>query len=189
MMRFTPEQYLELERATEFRNEYYGGEIFPRAECSYRDARIGSNLLAALGSALRESMCFVGPSILRVRTRPGGLYTYPDLVGVCGQPKFADEHEDTLLNPILIVEVLSKSTESNDRGLKFEEYRAIETLRDYVLVSQNKPLVEVYSRNSDGTWLLREYKGLDSACEFPSVGCSVKLAEIYRGTEPDPGPQ
>jgi Uma2 family endonuclease len=178
---FSVEQYLELERAAEYKSEYYGGEIFAMSGGTYPHSILIANVTGEVHAALRGKACRVASSDLRVRTRPGGLHTYPDLTVICGEPRFADDLADTLLNPALIVEVLSKSTEQHDRGLKFEEYRMIETLREYVLVSQYRPFVEVFSRETDGSWRLREYKGLEAVCEFPALGCSVKLADLYAG--------
>lgn len=110
---------------------------------------------------------------------PNGLYTYPDIAVVCGPPKLLDGHKDTLLNPILIAEGLSPSTEAYDRGFKFAQYRTLESLQEYALVSQTEPRVEVFRRQSSGDWLLSEAVGLDSICRFESVNSSVPLSEIY----------
>lgn len=125
---------------------------------------------------------------MRVLTRPNGLYTYPDIVAICGEPRFADERTDTLLNPVLVVEVLSKTTELRDRSVKFREYREIESLRQYVLVSQYFHHIEVFSKGQDGFWSLRDFKGEDTTCELSSIGCSFRVGDVYRGVPLEPPP-
>jgi Uma2 family endonuclease len=176
--RLTPEQYLEIERAAEFKSEYYNGRMYAMSGASYKHVRITGNFAYRLRNCLEKRPCAVLTSDLRLRVAPGGLYTYPDLV-VCGEPKFADNQADTLLNPLLIVEVLSPSTEAYDRGFKFAQYRTLEPLQEYALVSQQEPRVEVFRRQSGGEWLLSESVGLDAVCRFDSVDCAVALAEVY----------
>jgi Uma2 family endonuclease len=190
--RLTPEQYLEIERAAELRHEYFNGRMFAMSGASYRHVIVTGNLSYALRNCLRKRPCTVLTTDLRLRVSPGGLYTYPDLVVLCGEPKFVDDQTDTLLNPLLIVEVLSPSTEAYDRGFKFAQYRTLESLQEYALVSQTEPRVEVFRRQSGRDWLLSESIGLDAACRFESVGCAVALAEVYDkvtfgGDEPNPG--
>jgi Uma2 family endonuclease len=146
---------------------------------SYRHVIITSNLGRELGTALRQRPCVVGTSDFRVRVAPAGLYTYCDVVVVCGEPRFADDSTDTLLNPVLLIEVLSPSTEAYDRGFKSAQYRTLETLQEYALVSQTEPRVEVFRRQSGGGWLLSESVGLQAVCRFESVECSIALAEVY----------
>jgi Uma2 family endonuclease len=185
----TPEQYLELERAAEFRHDYFNGRMYEKPGGSFAHAIVIGNLSYRLGTALRERPCVVAVSDLGVRVSPNGLYTYPDLLVVCGPPKLLDGHKDTLLNPILIVEVLSPSTEAYDRGFKFAQYRTLESLREYALVSQTEPRVEVFRRQSSGDWLLSEAVGLEAVCRFESVDSSVVLSEIYANiTFGDDGP-
>jgi len=186
--RFTPEQYLEMERAAAYRSEYFEGEIFAMASGTYAHFRLIGNLTGELYQGLRGKQCFVGPSEMRVRTRAAGLYTYPDIVAICGEPRFVDEKPDTLINPVMILEVLSKSTEMKARGMKFREYRAIESLQQYVLVSQYAHLIEVYSRSTDDTWILREFQGEDTICELTSIGCSFRIGDAYRGVPLEPAP-
>ncbi len=182
----TPEQYLELDRASEFRNEYYNGRMYPMGDApsamaggTYRHSKLTHSLGRRLGNALEGRPCEVSGSDIRVCTTPDGLYTYPDIVVVCGEPKFADGRRDTLLNPTLVIEVLSPSTEGYDRGFKSAQYRTVESLDEYALVSQTEPRVEVFRRQPGGHWLLSEFVGLEAACHFDSVGASVALAEIY----------
>jgi Uma2 family endonuclease len=175
----TPEQYLEAERAAAFRSEYYNGRVYAMSGGSYAHAQIITGLTAELRQTLRKRPCSVVSSELRLRVSPGGLYTYPDVVAVCGEPRFADDQKDTLLNPTLIAEVLSPSTEAYDRGFKSAQYRTIPSLQEYVLVSQSEPRIEVFHRQKDGYWLLSEAIGLEAACRFESLDCGVLLADVY----------
>jgi Uma2 family endonuclease len=177
--RLTPEQYLAIEREADIRHEYFDGQMFAMSGGTYAHAALIANLIRRLSQALDGVSCRVLASELRVRTSPDGLYTYPDIVGICGAPRFADDQKDTLLNPVLLIEVLSKSTEAHDRGFKFMSCRRIESLREYALVSQSEPRLEVFERR-DGEWFLRESAGLDAVCRFASVGCEISLADIYR---------
>jgi len=177
--RLTPEQYLAAERSAEFRHEYYNGHIYAMSGGSYRHAQIIGNLAGELRTTLKTRPCSVVSNDLRLRVSPDGLYTYPDVIVICGDPKFADDQRDTLLNPALIVEVLSPSTEAYDRGFKSAQYRTIESLEEYALVSQAEPRVEVFRRQPGGHWLLSEAVGLEAACHFGSLDCAVALSEIY----------
>jgi len=177
--RLTPEQYLEAERAAEFKHEYYNGQIYAMSGGSYRHGQIIGNVTTELSNGLKRRPCSVVPQDLRLRVSPNGLYAYPDVIVICGDPRFADNQHDTLLNPALIVEVLSPSTEAYDRGFKSAQYRTVESLEEYALVSQAEPRVEVFRRQSGGHWLLSEAVGLDAVCHFDSLDCAVPLAEIY----------
>ena len=128
---------------------------------------------------LKGKNCEFYPTDMRVFVPETGLYTYPDLVVVCGEPQFQDDVFDTLLNPVLLIEVLSDSTESYDRGKKFQHYRSIESLQEYILVSQNEARIEKYIKHGDGFWLLSEAVGLNSEIEFSSIECVIALAEVY----------
>jgi Uma2 family endonuclease len=177
--RLTPEQYLELERAAEFRSEYYNGRMYAMAGGSLQQSIIIGHLTRHMGNALAGQPYIVVPNDLRVRVSPGGLYTYPDVIVVCGSPKLLDGRKDTLLNPAVLIEVLSPSTEAYDRGFKSAQYRTLESLQEYALVSQTEPRVEVFRRQPSGDWLLSESIGLEATCRFDSVGCQIPLAEIY----------
>ena len=177
--RLTPGQYLEIERAAEFRSEYYNGRMYAMSLSSARHAFIIANCVCELGNALGKAPCWVASSDLRVLVSPQGLYTYPDVLVVCGEPRTADRYEDTLLNPVLLMEVLSPATEAYDRGFKFTQYRKLDSLQEYALVSQDEPRVAVFRRQASGDWLLSEYEGLDASCRLDSVGCAVALAEVY----------
>jgi len=175
----TPQQYLEIEHAAEFRSEYYNGRMYAMSGGSPRHAFIISNLVAELGNALEKSPCRVASSELRVSTAPDGLYTYPDIVVFSGPLKLLEGDNTTVMNPVLIIEVLSPSTERYNRGFKAQQYRTVESLQEYALVSQTEPRVEIFRRQSSGDWLMSESIGLEAACRFHSVDCRIPLAEIY----------
>lgn len=182
----TAEQYLEIERAAETKHEYYDGQIYAMAGGTYSHFLLIGNLTGLLFQAL-EGRCEVGASEMLVRTAPQGLHTYPDIVVICGEPELTGENNSVLVNPAMIIEVLSKSTEAHDRGLKFAECRRIETLREYVLVSQSEPRVEVFTRGMEGEWTLREFTEMDATCRFASLNCELALARIYRNVPLAPG--
>ena len=175
----TEQEYLELERKAEYKSEFYQGEMFAMAGAKEPHNMVAANVLAALHPQLRSRPCRVYSSDMRVRISASGLYTYPDVSVVCGQPQYADQEADTLLNPALIAEVLSPSTEAYDRGRKFEHYRAIESLREYLLVAQDRVHVELWARQPDGRWLLSEASRLEDTVELRSIGCRLALADLY----------
>jgi Uma2 family endonuclease len=174
-------EYLARERASEFRNEFYRGEMFAMSGASWEHTLIKDNLAREAGIQLKAGACQVVTSDLRVKVDASGLYTYPDIVIVCESPQFEDQVMDTLLNPRVIVEVLSDSTEKYDRGLKFGHYRQLPALREYVMVAQDRPLVERFVRQNDDTWVLAAFSDLAQTFAFASVGVQVPLADIYRG--------
>lgn len=176
------EEYLAIERSSDFRSEYIDGEMLKTLEGSWEHSLISGNALAELKQQLRGGPCKVHASDLRVQA-PDGLRTYPDVVVVCGEPAFADEHRDMVTNPKLIIEVLSPSTESYDRGRKFESYRTLPSLEEYVLISQERPHVERFLRQPEGAWLFVEVAGLQEAISLPSVGCRLSLEALYEGVE------
>lgn len=145
----TPEEYLVIERKAEYKSEYFNGEMFAMSGVSPSHVLIVSNIVAELRGQLKQKPCNVYSSDLRVRVSPTGLYTYPDVVVVCGQPQLADEQKDTLLNPTLIVEVLSDSTQDYDRGRKFEHYRSLSSFTEYLLIAQDRCHVEHFVRQAD----------------------------------------
>ena len=175
----TPEEYLALERQAETKSEYLRGEVFSMAGASFAHNMIASNTLVSLVPQLKRRSCTAHSSDLRVNVRATNFYTYPDIVVVCGQPQFEDRHRDTLLNPTAIFEILSRSTEGYDRGEKFANYRMLESLADYILVSQYRALVEHFTRQPDESWLLKTYAGLEAVLSIPSIGCELPLADIY----------
>ncbi|MGA8026747.1 MAG: Uma2 family endonuclease [Bryobacteraceae bacterium] len=176
----TPEEYLEQERKAERKSEYFRGEVFAMAGASRRHVLTVVNLVHELGRKLGDRPCNVYSMDLRLAVGAAGLYTYPDVMVTCGEEKFADQHEDTLLNPALIVEVLSKSTKNYDRGQKFESYRALPSLMEYLTVALDRRHVEQWIRQPDKRWILREYSGPAETISMPSIGVDVQLADIYR---------
>lgn len=177
--RVTAEEYLALDRSSPQRHEYYDGVVYAMAGGSVVHARIITNTVVALAAMLRNRGCEVFGSDLRVRVAERQCYSYPDVTVVCGNAQTATEQNDTLLNPTVLVEVLSKSTEAHDRGLKFTRYRSLPSLSEYVLIAQHEPRVEVYRRQPWDKWLLTEYHGLDSVCRLESIECELLLAAIY----------
>jgi Uma2 family endonuclease len=188
----TDAEYIERERRSETKHELVNGMIVAMAGASPRHNAIAANVIGALGAALRRGPCVVLTSDQRVHVEDTGLYTYPDVAVVCDEPRFHPKDRDTLLNPRVVVEVLSASTESHDRGAKFAHYRSIPSLQEYVLVVQHEPRVEHYRRLETGQWLLTESKGPDAVVMFPSLGIEVPLSEIYDKVErfeADPTPE
>ncbi len=179
----TPEDYLAIERQAEYKSEYFHGEMFAMAGASERHVLIVANVVAELGSWLKGRPEKVYASHLRMLISPTGLYTYPDIVVVCGQAQFADEQKDTLLNPTLIVEVLSEATKDYDRGEKFEQYRSLASFDEYVLIAQDRHHVEHFVRQSDNRWLLAETNRREDALQLSSISCTLALAEIYDKVE------
>jgi len=175
----TPEIYLEMERTAEIRHEYYHGTVYQMSGGSGTHAILIAHLAASLVTGLRGKPCSVTVSDMRLQVAPDGLYTYPDAMVFCGEAQYADVNKDTLLNPRVIIEVVSRSTEAYDRGKKFQLYRELESLEQYVLVSQMEPRIEVNTRQPEGKWLLEEYVGLDAKCRIDSLHCMIALAEIY----------
>lgn len=179
---YTPEEYLALERNAEFKSEYIDGRIVAMTGASIPHNAIVGSLHWALYSRLRGGACQLFVNDLRVQIAGGRRYVYPDLVAVCETPQTADESRDTLMNPALIVEVLSPSSEAYDRGEKFAHYRTIASLREYVLVAQDRVLVERFVRQGK-FWVLATFNDLDEEVEFSSVGCTIPLPEIYEKVE------
>jgi Uma2 family endonuclease len=179
----TEEQYLELERKAEYKSEYLNGEMFAMAGAREAHNLLIANLMFELMGQLRPRRCRVYPSEMRVRVTPGGLYTYPDVTALCSEPRFTDEQRDTLLNPQLIIEVLSPSTEAYDRGRKFDMYKALESLREYVLVASDRVHVDLYSRQSDGRWLLSSADQPADSLAIESVGAQLGLSSVYENVD------
>lgn len=178
----TEAEYLAVERQAEYKSEYYQGEMFAMAGASEKHNLITLNIAAGLHGMVKNRPCKVYSSDMRIKT--AGLYTYPDVAAVCGKADFDDAARDTLLNPVLIVEVLSESTEAYDRGKKFGKYRLIPSMREYVLVAQDRPHVEVFTRSdADARWMLSEATGPDALIELASLGCTLPLADIYSKVE------
>jgi Uma2 family endonuclease len=175
----TEEEYLAIEREAATRSEYFAGETFALAGATRPHNRIVTNLVSELDSQLKDRLGNVYSSDMRVRVRTG-LYTYPDVVVTCGEEVFADGKNDTLLNPVVIIEVLSQSTEAYDRGKKFEHYQRLESLAEYLLVAQQLYRVEQFLRQADGSWLYREAHSPGDVVVIESIGCRILLKDIYR---------
>ena len=189
---FTEEEYLAIERASEERHEYIDGRIFAMAGESDQHGEICVNLIGHLFAQLSGKPCRARAQHTKVRSgpepkpsqSPEGFYSYPDVLVVRGERKFHDKYRDVLLNPNVIIEVLSKSTEAFDHGEKFRRYRTwLPNLTDYILVLQDNPVIEHYRRQSNGEWVLATLDGLDAALRIESIGCSLKLSDVYDGVQ------
>lgn len=192
---YTPEEYLALERKAEYKSEYINGQIYPMggedlsdgeihamAGASERHNQITVNLTVEIAQHFKGKSCRVYTNDMRVKVSPTGMYTYPDVVALCGTSLFEDEQRDTLTNPTMIAEVLSPSTEAYDRGEKFAHYRRLPSLQEYVLISQDKLRVEHYLRRGN-EWILTELSDPDDTLHLPTIDCSVPLREIYDKVE------
>jgi Uma2 family endonuclease len=179
-----PEQYLEIELTSELRHEFLDGLVYAMAGESPDPSTICFNLAGIIASQINERPCRGFSPNMKVRAGIGGLYAYPDLMIVSGEARFQDDRGDVLLNPTVIFEVLSPSTEKYDRGEKFLRYRTqIESLKDYVLVSQDKMQIEHYHRESDGTWTLTEARSREGLILLTSIECKLELSAVYRNTK------
>lgn len=176
----TPDEYLSIERKAEIKSEYYAGEVFARAGASRQHYLIVSSIIRVLGNQLLERDCNVYPSDMRVKIVKIGKYTYPDVAVVCGAEQFEDEHQDTLLNPTIIIEVLLDTTEAYDRGKKFENYQYIDSLREYILVAQEPYRIERYIRQNDKTWTYSEFHEAEEKVGLSTIGCELSLKDALR---------
>lgn len=177
--RYSPAEYLLMERQAATRHEYYQGEIFALAGASLNHNKIVVNLVREISWQFKKRPCVVYANDMRVKVEASGLYTYPDIVALCGDAQVEDSQADTLVNPQLIIEVLSPSTEQYDRGLKFDLYRKLESLQEYILVSSLKWQIMHYLRQGPNQWLLREIENLADSLKMSSIQCEIPLAEIY----------
>jgi Uma2 family endonuclease len=181
----SPDEYLAFERAAETKHEYLDGRVFAMAAASLRHNRLVTNLIVGLHTAARGTKCEVLPSNMRLHVVASGLYAYPDVTLVCGEPELEDAHLDTLLNPTVLIEVLSPSTVRYDRGREAEHYRTIESLREYLLVSQDRVHIEQYRRTGLRQWTLTEAVGREDGITIDAIGSTLRLAEVYDGMEFD----
>ncbi len=179
--RYTPAEYYALERAATYKSEYYNGEIFAMSGGTTLHSLISANVVGEVRQLLKRKPCTPYESNLRLKIKATGLRTYPDASVYCDPIEYDEDDSgiETATNPTVVFEVLSESTERYDRGFKAENYRRLESLRVYVLVAQDSPHVEVYERQGDHSWLLREYKGLDAAAPIPAIDIVLPLSEIY----------
>jgi len=186
--RYTVDEYLALERAAEERHIYLDGEIIAMAGESNNHGIISFNVVATLGSQLKGTRCQGRTKDTKVRSGPvpetgrgkKGLFSYPDILVICGEPEFHDSYTDVILNPKVIIEILSESTEAFDRGEKFKRLQKWNpTLTDYVLISQDEPEIEHFAKPKKGPWTYQPYAGLDASVPIASIGCTLKLADVY----------
>lgn len=196
--KLTPAEYLAIEKQAEFKSEFFDGEMFPlhrdaavgMAGASRPHNRVNENLSGELHARLKGGPCQSFSRDQRVLIDRTGLYTYPDVLIVCGQVETAEEDDDTITNPRVVFEVLSTSTERYDRGAKFRHYQQLPSMQEYILVSQDEAVVERFTRQADGSWALVSFVGLEAVLALNSVPVQVPLADIYAGVEfPDPPPR
>jgi len=177
--RLTPEEYLVRERLAESKSEYYQGEVFAMAGTSRKHNLIVANLVFSLMASLRQRDCEVYPSDMRLLVSDTGLYTYPDVMVVCGEPILADAHFDILTNPLLIIEVLSESTKDYDRGGKFHQYMRLPSLQEYLTVSQTEKMIDQRVRQADDSWVVREVVPANGTVRLACLGIEVAFADVY----------
>jgi Uma2 family endonuclease len=175
----TPEEYLALERQAMYKSEYFNGAVYAMSGASFNHNVIVSNIIIELGQQLRGRPCSALPSDIKVRMPDSRKFFYPDVTVVCGEPQFHDERTDVLLNPILIIEVLSESTAAFDRGDKFQAYQQMESLKEYLLISQDKKIIEQYVRQTREVWNYTAAIGLESSLSLPSIECTLSLSTVY----------
>lgn len=178
-LHMTEAEYLEFERKSDIKHEFLNGRVWAMAGASWEHNQIVMAASALLFSQLRGKSCTVNPSDQRLKVMKTGLNTYPDISIVCGEPVFAGNEFDTITNPTVIIEILSPSTEAYDRGDKFQHFREIETLQEYLLISQDKARIEGYRKQTDGRWLLIDVVGLDNSYELSSIDCTLALSDVY----------
>jgi len=179
----TYQEYLARERVAEFKNEYYQGEIFAMTGFTPEHNTANGNAFACLYGRLQGGGCRIMNSAQRIRIPANGLATYPDISVYCETPQRDEIDNDAFNNPRVIIEVLSKSTERYDRGVKFARYRELDSRLEYVLISQSEPNVERFARRDDGTWVLTVLQGMDAVLQFESIEAELTLAEIYRDVD------
>ncbi len=178
--RISEEEYLARERAADTKSEYRDGEIVAMVGGSREHILIGISASALLYRQLEDRPCEVYSNDMRVRIEQGQRYTYPDLIVVCGEPQFGDDYLDNLLNPTVVIEVLSPSTEAYDRGDKFHHYRTIRSLREYLLIAQDAYRIEHFARQGEQHWLLTVADGLEASVYLASIDCTLRLADVYK---------
>ena len=180
-LRLTPEEYFAWEETQEEKHEYIHGEVFAMSGATREHIDIAGNFYVALRLAFRRTECAAFTSDMRVQVEPDGRYTYPDLSAVCGEAAFLDQRKTTLTNPALVVEVLSDSTETYDKGAKLDAYRGVPSVREIVLVRQDRRAVSAYRREGDGRWTIEDLGGA-ALLALQSVGVDVPLDDLYEGT-------
>ena len=183
----TLEKYLQMEDRSQTRHQYFDGEVFEMEAASLRHQQIGANFFGALRPVLKGHGCEIHFTGTRVATSQKGLYTYPDLVIMCGQRQTWDTDPNTLANPKALIEILSPTTKDYDRGTKFEMYRGLASLEEYINVHRESPYVEHRTRQADGSWLLRDLRGLDATLRLASVPVEIAFMTLYEDIVFDPG--
>ena len=181
--KMTLEEYLEFEKNSELKHEYFDGEIFAMVGARKNHNRISSNVSRILGNQLLDRPCDVFSSDMRVKIEAIKKYTYPDILVACDKIEFIADELDSLLNPVVIIEILSNSTESYDRGLKFTHYRLIDSLKEYILISQYHCQVEKFKRDKAGIWLYSSVEEMENSLKIESIECELSLSEIYHRVE------
>jgi len=180
---FTIEDYLTTEEEAGYKSEYYNGEIVAMSGGSRNHSVICFNLNRRIGEAIDDKDCTGFDSNMKLRIAETDSFFYPDVMVVCGDIQFYEERKDIIINPVLIIEVLSPSTGSFDRGEKFEYYRSISSVKEYLLISQDKPMVEAYYKQDEKKWLYSVVKGVEESIDLQSIDCKLFLKDIYHKTE------
>ncbi len=176
----TPEEYLALERKADVKSEYFNGELFVISGASRKHNQISTNLVRILGNELLDEPCNVYASDMKVKIEKFNKYSYPDIVVACEEEKFEDEQEDVLLNPLIIIEILSDSTKACDRGQKFFHYQSIDSFVEYILVSQKSSQIEKFVRQTDNTWNYSVFHNTEDLVHISSIKCDLPIKEVYR---------
>ena len=179
----TPEEYLAFERQAEDKSEYVDGVVYAMSGASFKHNVIVANVVAELVQQLKGRPCRALPSDIKVRMPDSRKFFYPDVSVVCGEPQFHDERSDVILNPTLLVEVLSESTAAFDRGEKFQAYQQLDSLQEYLLISQDKIFIEQYVRQERARWTYIATVGLESPLALPSIECTLSLKAVYDKTD------
>ncbi len=184
----SPEEYLNIERRATCRSEYVHGEMFAMAGATRQHNRISSNVVSEINQRIKSRDCNIYSSEFRVHVPSTGYFTYPDIVITCGNEEFTDDHNDVLVNPLVIMEILSDSTAAIDRGRKFEQYRELPSFVEYLLIEQRAPRIEQYLLHDSQEWLYRDIRGIDGQVRIEAIDCTLLLCDIYHKVEFLPRP-
>ncbi|MCI5151332.1 MAG: Uma2 family endonuclease [Candidatus Electrothrix sp. MAN1_4] len=184
----SPEEYLNIERRSTHRSEYVDGEMFAMAGATRQHNRISSNLVSEINQHIKSGDCNIYSSDLRVHVPSTGYFTYPDIVITCGKEEWTDTHNDVLVNPLVIIEILSDSTASIDRGKKFEQYRELASFVEYLLIEQRTPHIEQYILYDAQEWRYRTIRGIDEQIIIQAIDCTLLLCDIYHKVDVLPQP-
>ncbi len=175
----TPEDYLQIERKAEYKSEYVDGVMYAMAGGSPEHSLIAGNLLTELNIQMRDRPCLVFNSDMKVRVPSSRKFHYPDATVVCDKPQYADDEKDALINPLVLIEVISETTAADDRGKKFQYYQEIDSFQEYLLVDPDEPVVERFVKQSDSDWIYTKIEGLEQSIELVTINCRLKLKDIY----------